>query len=148
MTISWYFMIVQRIKNFCWAEKLGKIHLGWLWQPSAQENSRETKPPLALPRSETAVGSRLAAQPRQLQAGTGDSSRMQAGRPTLPECALLFSAFSVHLFMQKQKNGFSLLSARCLPACTPWTTRKPPVIQGTANHSCLKSCGPEGQTQI
>lgn len=42
------------------------------------------------------MGSRQAPQPRQLQVGRGDISRMQAGHPTLPGCALLLSAFSVH----------------------------------------------------
>lgn len=79
---------------------------------------KETKPPFASFRSETAVGSRLAAQPRQLQVGRGDSNRMQAGHPTLPRCALLFSAFSLRLFTQRQKS-FSLLSARCLPPVFP-----------------------------
>lgn len=40
MIISCYFMRVQRIKNFCWAEKWGRTHLGWLWQPSAQEGNK------------------------------------------------------------------------------------------------------------
>lgn len=120
MTVSRYFIKAQRIKNFCWAEKLGKINLGWLCQPSAQENSREANKTLCLIQGWNSCGFQQAPGPGGSQPRGGGSGRMQASLPALLRaqaaqvCTALLCFTTVRPWACSHRNK-NAASACCLP---------------------------------